>query len=36
MHPGIKARSFSKKIAEKWQKEFAKMVRAGIKRAANP
>ena len=35
-HPGTKARNFSKKIAEKWQKEFAKMMRAGIKRAANP
>lgn len=32
-HPGTKARNFSKKIAEKWQKEFAKRIRAAIKAA---
>jgi hypothetical protein len=35
-HPGTKARKFSKYIAKEWEKRFAKMVRAGIKRAANP
>lgn len=32
-HPGTKAREFSKKIRVKWEKEFAKMMRAAIKKA---
>lgn len=34
MHPGTQARNFSIKIREKWQKEFAKKCRAGIRAAA--
>lgn len=32
-HPGTKAREFSKKIRVKWEKEFAKLMRAAIKKA---
>lgn len=34
MHPGTKARNFSVKIREKWQKDFAKKCRAAIHEAA--
>lgn len=33
-HPGTKARNFSLKISEKWQKEFARQIRAAVKAAS--